>query len=1678
MKVKGARHGGSGPQTEVTMFNKKFSFRKKRGESRDEPDHDRIFPSDPSADTLAVPGASNSTDIAAPRRDSSPSSNSLRSSLLDRKRTSSSTFISQTVGYGDRDGDTADKDPLGLKVIHRPSKDRTVDIVFVHGLGGSSRRTWSKDHNLDFFWPLKFLPFEPGISEARISTFGYNSNFRSGSRRNKMSLLDFAKNLLFDLKYAQDDSMGQLEDLGMGERPIVFVVHSMGGLIVKEAYMQGQNDPKYEAIIKSVSAIVFLSTPHRGTNLAETLNRILQVSFVSNPMQYIAELAAGSQTLQKLNEQFRHIAPKLEIVSFYETRPTTVFSKTQIMVLEKDSAVLGYPGEVSMPLDADHHGVCKYASRVDPRYVTVRNVLKNLIRKGMPSDQSQTTTGKTSKSTFEQLLSVPESPERDYSVFRDRWTPGTCSWILDHPAFVEWLEDTQSDPRVLWIQGNAASGKSVLSSFVIDHLVQLGLPCQYFFVRFEDKKKRALNTILRSLACQLANTTPAYAHQLRQLETAGADLKSQDYRNLWQWLYKQSLFHLPVSYPIFWVLDGIDESDSPRSLLNLLSELRSINIPIRILIVSRKTHDIAMSFQQLSDQLKIETVTTEGNHDDFHRYISREMHLAGDNSYREGIIAEVLKRAQGNFLWVHLAVQRINKCHTKVDVSNALNDLPPGMEALYNRMANSVQTEPHSDNPTLGERILGWATYVQRPLSVEELSDALDDDGVLEIHRTIGDLCGGFVVVDHEGKVALIHETAREYLSRGNQQGVPLVMEPKLIHNKLFTRCITRLMDKTLRAHINQDRQPALLDYATSAWVFHLSHGSATSRENLEILMKFFQGPPVLTWIQAAARGKQLRSLVTASRRLTDIVERLRRFNDEESLLHRQAIETLTRWATDLVKLVGKFGTSLLQKPDAIYKLIPPFCPEDSAIYQQFGLKESKALRISGLTRGTWDDCLARLSLEPGAVASAVHASGSRIAVLANRQKVGHIFVYNSVTWEEERRIAHPERVSRIRVDAAGATLVSYGYKTTKLWSLSSGECVKTVANPAGRPRPHSIVFLEKNKTVLIGSEDRCARSVKVDGDSTEWETRARIEEEAPEYGVLNAPTCSALSPDGEMIAFGYRGHPVTVWQLGSEELVGRCNMTPDGTAVTNQENTFGEITQLTWHPFSGEVLGLHREGLLFKWDPYDDEASAKVQAGAHFLAVSLDGSLVATGDTRGTVKVYTTADFSLLYQLSSPDPVLDIAFSTDSRRLYDTRGAYGNVWEPNALVRLAESSELTDHSSDAWGENDSLAKQSPQTAQHFPGVDNVVAISGQPNGPLYCYGTEDGVAVLGEVGRGTVAELGRSASFMSVEHMAWSEDGKLVALADLSRRIAVMSIAKTDQAGPTWRVNHDFHLTLPSQDGFTQLLFQPNGHRLLAVSPTALFVVDIESRAVQVSKIPDGAPRMRFMCHPTKPDYLLAFGNTKGHVLTWDGLRQVAKHTYFPPRLNRVATLSASSPSYRPGSSGPAEETLGRLISCPGSPDILLEVSRLADTGRPGRQYLLFEADDIELDPEKNHGATDETGAAESCNNLPYTTLSAEIACRIREPLAILSRRRLVFLDVDRWICTWRISALPQAPGRPSGGRGSESGSRGIEAHYFLPGDWVTANEAPLCTVMPDGTLLCTRNGEVGAVQCAKIRR
>ena len=85
--------------------------------------------------------------------------------------------------------------------------------MFIHGLGGASLKTWTKDEDPDLFWPLKFLPLEPHVCLARILTFGYNANFQKAGNVSTR-ILDFAKSLLFDLKYAKDE---RKEDLNIGD---------------------------------------------------------------------------------------------------------------------------------------------------------------------------------------------------------------------------------------------------------------------------------------------------------------------------------------------------------------------------------------------------------------------------------------------------------------------------------------------------------------------------------------------------------------------------------------------------------------------------------------------------------------------------------------------------------------------------------------------------------------------------------------------------------------------------------------------------------------------------------------------------------------------------------------------------------------------------------------------------------------------------------------------------------------------------------------------------------------------------------------------------------------------------------------------------------------------------------------------------------------------------------------------------------------------------------------------------------------------------------------------------------------------------------------------------------------------------------------------------------------------
>jgi pimeloyl-ACP methyl ester carboxylesterase len=334
---------------------------------------------------------------------------------------------------------------LGLSLVHCPLEP-LYDLVFLHGLGGTSHGTWSYERDQRYFWP-PWLADDIGLSSCRTFTFGYNAAF--ASHFSSAGILDFAKDLLFRLKTFSGESRDDGPQIG--KLPIAFVAHSMGGLVAKKAYIIGRSDAQYSDIAVQIQAMVFLATPHKGSQYADMLNNILKALPHGSTKQYVTDIAHNSGALQEINEQFRNMCADLHLISFHETRKTVLGAGLKRLLVDKESSILGYPSEHSSSLVADHHGMAKFKSRQDSNYIDVRNALRFIVRDHVTArqDWEQSTVRRrlssaatvvadaklvaeaSNKLRLEDVLGVADNFEDEFDYFTERTMQGTCQWLAD-----------------------------------------------------------------------------------------------------------------------------------------------------------------------------------------------------------------------------------------------------------------------------------------------------------------------------------------------------------------------------------------------------------------------------------------------------------------------------------------------------------------------------------------------------------------------------------------------------------------------------------------------------------------------------------------------------------------------------------------------------------------------------------------------------------------------------------------------------------------------------------------------------------------------------------------------------------------------------------------------------------------------------------------------------------------------------------------------------------------------------------------------------------------------------------------------------------------------------------------------------------------------------------------------
>lgn len=174
------------------------------------------------------------------------------------------------------------------------------------------------------FWPRDLL--KEDFPTARIMTFGYNSRIVQGlEAANQSNIFSHARNLLYEL-----ESKRRL----VPDRHLVFIVHSLGGIIVKEALRRSDvdPDPKINKLFNSTTGVFFFGTPHRGSkdwaSFGEGITKVasLLLGLDSNDQIVHALLPSGPE-LDLCRESFitqwmKHM-DRLTVRTFQESKGVT-----------------------------------------------------------------------------------------------------------------------------------------------------------------------------------------------------------------------------------------------------------------------------------------------------------------------------------------------------------------------------------------------------------------------------------------------------------------------------------------------------------------------------------------------------------------------------------------------------------------------------------------------------------------------------------------------------------------------------------------------------------------------------------------------------------------------------------------------------------------------------------------------------------------------------------------------------------------------------------------------------------------------------------------------------------------------------------------------------------------------------------------------------------------------------------------------------------------------------------------------------------------------------------------------------------------------------------------------------------------------------------------------------------
>ncbi|KAI1104890.1 hypothetical protein F4804DRAFT_169711 [Jackrogersella minutella] len=661
----------------------------------------------------------------------------------------------------------------GIKELYPLDKSNVepeIDIVFVPGLGAHPEDSW-KSESTGFNWTTDGLVRD--FPRARILLYMYESAW-TGSLKVKQFMSNIAMTLLNGLRSKRE---GRIQ-----RRPIVFIGHSMGGLVIAKAItIADSRRDKFPVMFEAIAAAIFFGTPFNGAAAASAAAMYAYYAEkigTAYSSKLLDLMKPGDEGLRELKHEFMRLVgklnPKIELLCFYEEQDTDfskiaglpslfglskqAIPKSFAEFVTRDSATL--PGVDEQGLAANHRNLVKFDGPKDDQWNQfVKDPLKRIIHGAQLAVKNRLNSVRDiDRSMINSIMEALDSAQvlKKRKALAQTFAPS--SWITKEAEYKDWLYDPETDDETrvargvdcLWIRGPEGRGKTSASLAAVEEIERIKekdtsqgpILFAYFFCDPAADFSTA-EDLLKSLITQLIDqqeTLASYAKSFAKKKGEGNKSQAQvTVENLWQTL-QDMLTDEFIGSKVIFVLNNLhvlpEDWDSTIKLMKYLNaELQNgINntdmkrTPTRWLITSREAHNIG-------EALKIEGVRLVDLEDEKYgdqvqmalrkRAKERVATLEKEKNYNKALAyfasSLIGKRAQ-NTQWIDITcvqLQELPQAEGDLTVRKVLEKMPQDLTTLLNNAWLQILKANEADVEKMKEMLRALVLTYEDPTEAE-----------------------------------------------------------------------------------------------------------------------------------------------------------------------------------------------------------------------------------------------------------------------------------------------------------------------------------------------------------------------------------------------------------------------------------------------------------------------------------------------------------------------------------------------------------------------------------------------------------------------------------------------------------------------------------------------------------------------------------------------------------------------------------------------------------------------------------------------------------------------------------------------------------------------------------------------------------------------------------------------